>query len=95
MILLSLLIQDLRYGARVLYRNRGFTCVAVFALALGIGVNTVVFTACKAILTRPLNAYDSKEMVNIALLRDLVRRSSSSAIRTTRPTAIRCAPSVA
>jgi predicted permease len=70
MIFSSSLIQDLRYGARVLHRNPGLTSVAVLALALGIGVNTVVFTAYKAIVTRPLDAANSKEMVNIALLNE-------------------------
>ena len=60
---------DLRYGARVLRRNPGFTAVAVLTLALGIGVNAVVFTAYKAIFTRPLDARNSKEMINIALVR--------------------------
>ena len=64
-----MLIQDLRYGARVLRRNPGFTAVAVLTLALGIGVNTVVFTAYKAIFARPLDARNSKEMINIALVR--------------------------
>ena len=60
--------QDLRYGARMLRRNIGFTLVAVLALALGIGVNTVAFTAYKAFFSRPLDARDAKRMVNIALL---------------------------
>src|SRR5882724_2415226 len=54
----------------MLYRNRGFTAVVVFALALGIGVNTAVFTAYKAMVARPLDARDPGEMVNLALMRD-------------------------
>jgi predicted permease len=54
----------------MLYRNAGFTGVAVFALALGIGVNTTVFTAYKAMVARPLDARDAGEMVNLALVRD-------------------------
>lgn len=65
-----MMIQDLRHGTRLLCRNPGFTAVAVAALALGIGVNIVVFTAYKAIFARPLDARDSKEMINIALVRD-------------------------
>lgn len=64
-----MLMLDLRYGARVLRRNPGFTAVAVLTLALGIGVNAVVVTAYKAIFTRPLDARNSKEMINIALVR--------------------------
>jgi predicted permease len=64
------LVQDLRYGARMLGRNPGFTAVAVLALALGIGVNTTVFTAYKAMVARPLDARDPATIVNLALARD-------------------------
>jgi predicted permease len=67
MILPQTILQDLRYGARILCRNAGFTGVAVFALAIGIGVNTAAFTAYKAFFLRPLDGADSGEMVNIAL----------------------------
>ncbi len=62
--------QDLRYAARMLCRNLGFTSVAVLALALGIGVNTAVFTAYKAFFARQLDARDPGTMVNLALIRD-------------------------
>jgi predicted permease len=60
-------LQDVRYGLRQLRRNPGFTIGAVFALALGIGVNTAVFTAYKAFVARPLDARDPGRMVNFAL----------------------------
>src|SRR5215472_2373971 len=46
------LFQDLRFGLRMMRKNLGFTVTAVLALALGIGVNTTVFTAFDAIALR-------------------------------------------
>ncbi len=67
MILLESVRQDVRYGARALLRNGRFTAVSIFALALGIGVNTAVFTAYKAFVARPLDARDPGTMVNVTL----------------------------
>ena len=70
MIAVETILQDAQYGGRLLYRNVGFTAVAVFALALGIGVNTAVFTAYQAMIARSLDARDPGEMVNLALVRN-------------------------
>jgi hypothetical protein len=67
MILFETLLQDLRYAVRTLRRTAGFTFMSVFALALGIGVNTAVFTAYKAFIARPLDARDPGTMANFAL----------------------------
>jgi predicted permease len=68
MILPQTVLQDLRFGARMLLRNAGFTAMAVFALAVGIGMNTAAFTAYKAFFERKIDAHDPGSMVNLALI---------------------------
>jgi predicted permease len=62
---LDAMVQDVRYGVRVLRKSRAFTLVAVATLALGIGVNTAIFTAFDALVLRPRPVRDSERLVSL------------------------------
>src|SRR4030081_2961701 len=57
------LFQDIRYGFRMLLKNKGFTAVAVIALGLGIGANTAIFSLVNGVLLRPLPFPDPERII--------------------------------
>ncbi len=57
------MVDDLRFALRQLAKNSGVTVVAVFALALGIGANTAIFSVINAVLLRPLPYRDADKLI--------------------------------
>jgi predicted permease len=84
---LETLWQDLRFGARMLWKNPGFALTAILSLALGIGANTAIFTLVDQIVLRLLPVHNPRELVQLRVEGGRFGRNDGDGLHTfSRPT---------
>jgi predicted permease len=75
------LAKDIRFGARMLVKNRGFSAVAVLSLALGFGLNTTIFTVVNAVLLHPLPVRDVSHLVQLDTIDAKTKFTQANAVK--------------
>ena len=74
-------VKDIRFGVRMLLKNRGFSAVAVISLALGFGLNTTIFTVVNAVLLHPLPVRDVSRLVQLDNIDSKTKFTQANAVK--------------